>query len=124
MHHTFAPKIALIYGAAVLICPCSVFLRLNNDSLSLPSGSPWTVEVMEGSGTRVAVLGDTIKHFPAGQLSAFDISAANVSKEDIQVHIVSKSRMSRLLVVIISHIEVGNSGTTIGVSCLRQPLYV
>ena len=54
------------------------------------TGSPWTVEVMEGSGTRVAVLGDTIKHFPAGQLSAFDISAANVSKEDIQVHIVSK----------------------------------
>lgn len=45
---------------------------------------------MEGSGARVAVLGDTIKHFPAGQLSAFDISAANVSKEDIQVHIVSE----------------------------------
>lgn len=45
---------------------------------------------MEGSGVRVAVLGDTIKHFPAGQLSAFDISAANVSKEDIQVHIVSE----------------------------------
>ncbi|KAG7158756.1 Filamin-A-like 5 [Homarus americanus] len=47
---------------------------------------------MEGSGARVAVLGDTIKHFPAGQLSAFDISAASVSKEDIQVHIVSPAK--------------------------------
>ncbi|KAK3891382.1 hypothetical protein Pcinc_004729 [Petrolisthes cinctipes] len=56
------------------------------------AGSPWSVDVMEGSGSRVAVLGDTIKHFPAGHLSAFDISAANVSKEDIQVHIVSPAK--------------------------------
>ncbi|KAK4318530.1 hypothetical protein Pmani_010471 [Petrolisthes manimaculis] len=55
----------------------------------LALGSPWSVDVMDGSGSRVAVLGDTIKHFPAGHLSAFDISAANVSKEDIQVHIIS-----------------------------------
>ncbi|XP_045132539.1 filamin-B-like isoform X2 [Portunus trituberculatus] len=66
-----------------------VEMRFNGEKVP---GSPWTVEVMEGSGTRVAVLGDTIKHFPAGQLSAFDISAANVSKEDIQVHIVSPAK--------------------------------
>ncbi|XP_042865445.1 filamin-A-like isoform X5 [Penaeus japonicus] len=66
-----------------------VEMRFNGEKVP---GSPWSVEVMEGSGARVAVLGDTIKHFPAGQLSAFDISAANVSKEDIQVHIVSPAK--------------------------------
>ena len=45
---------------------------------------------MEGSGQRVAVLGDSIRHFPAGQLSSFDISAAGVLKDDVHVHIVSK----------------------------------
>ncbi|XP_066943284.1 filamin-A isoform X1 [Macrobrachium rosenbergii] len=67
----------------------TVEMRFNGEKVP---GSPWSVEVMEGSGARVAVLGDTIKHFPAGQLSAFDISAANVSKEDIQVHIVSPAK--------------------------------
>ncbi|KAK8743524.1 hypothetical protein OTU49_001121 [Cherax quadricarinatus] len=67
----------------------TVEMRFNGEKVP---GSPWSVEVMEGSGARVAVLGDSIKHFPAGQLSAFDISAANVSKEDIQVHIVSPAK--------------------------------
>nr|XP_045601850.1 filamin-A-like isoform X1 [Procambarus clarkii] len=67
----------------------TVEMRFNGEKVP---GSPWSVEVMEGGGARVAVLGDTIKHFPAGQLSAFDISAANVSKEDIQVHIVSPAK--------------------------------
>ncbi|XP_068231445.1 filamin-A isoform X3 [Palaemon carinicauda] len=67
----------------------TVEMRFNGEKVP---GSPWSVEVMEGSGARVAVLGDTIKHFPAGQLSAFDISAASVSKEDIQVHIVSPAK--------------------------------
>ncbi|XP_076033181.1 filamin-A-like isoform X8 [Oratosquilla oratoria] len=67
----------------------TVEMRFNGEKVP---GSPWSVEVMEGSSARVAVLGDSIKHFPAGQLSAFDVSAANVSKEDIQVHIVSPAK--------------------------------
>ncbi|XP_047736004.1 filamin-A [Hyalella azteca] len=49
---------------------------------------------MEGGrgGGRVAVLGDSIKHFPAGQTSVFDIAAPGVRKEDFVVHIASPTK--------------------------------
>ena len=48
------------------------------------------MEAGGGGGPRVAVLGDSIKHFPTGQMSTFDISAPGVKKEDVNVHIVSE----------------------------------
>ena len=43
-----------------------------------------------GGGQRVAVLGDSIKHFPAGQVSGFDVAAAGVKREDVTIHIISE----------------------------------
>ncbi|KAB7497586.1 Filamin-A [Armadillidium nasatum] len=56
------------------------------------NSSPWSVNVMESAMARVSVMGEALRHFPAGQLSSFDISAPSVSKEDIEVHIVSPSK--------------------------------
>ena len=43
-----------------------------------------------GTGGRVAVLGESIKLFPAGQKSSFEISAPGVPRDEITIHIVSE----------------------------------